>query len=245
MAVTLHDTSGKLGKSRIPLACRNHISGCFLLLMDNGIYRHLPVMPDSTLCLAAIYEAAGVERIVIEEGVDLLDLLLKLCIGVRVCLLWNLEVDMELRPRRLSVLHLHVVPGEGDRIRDIFELLCECFRCHPDSRVLGVIIVTVHDDALGREEVLVASIVALVLGADMIVLDSGGKCIRIRDLVPVRVEAVLFITRYPGGIKNQFHHWISRLWSSSTFRMNFSASMVVVSSASPPRAITTPSVSPV
>ena len=105
-------------------------------------------MPKDLFTLGPVNEAAGVEGVLIEERILLLNLLLHLLIAISVIDRCNHEVDVELRTRCLSILRDHMVTTKGHRIRHIFELFRECLRGDPILRIIRVIVIAVHHDGV-------------------------------------------------------------------------------------------------
>ena len=59
-----------------------------------------------------------------------------------------------------------------DRERHAGERVCNVGRVDPCFRIVAVIVVTVHGQAVGAEEVIVAPVPVLILGADIVVCHS-------------------------------------------------------------------------
>ena len=105
-------------------------------------------MPYSLLALTAVNEPSSIERLVIEERIHLLNLFLELCVLIRIRDRTYLKVHMELGSCRLSVLLLHMMTAERDRIGHVLELIRQRLRSDPRRRVLTLIVIAIHHDAL-------------------------------------------------------------------------------------------------
>ena len=77
-----------------------------------------------------------------------------------------------------------------DRERHAGERVCNVGRVDPCFRIVAVIVVTVHGQAVGAEEVIVAPVPVLILGADIVVCHSleqgnGGGNVILASLLAV------------------------------------------------------------
>ena len=97
---------------------------------------------------------------------------------------------MELGPRRFAVLAFQVMPGVMDSKGHIRKRLSDIGRINPVFRILRMVVVAVYRQAVAANEILVAAIVILILGADVIMLDGGTKRCRVRDLIRMGIRAV-------------------------------------------------------
>ena len=75
---------------------------------------------------------------------------------------------MELRSRCLTVLFFHMIPARRRRIVNFLKELFQLFKCDPVFRILRMVIVTVHHNDVGLQEVVDIAVVLLKLPAHMI-----------------------------------------------------------------------------
>ena len=125
-------------------------------------------MPDNLAGICPKDESGSIQRIVIKEWESFLyrsfdrDIMFRLP-----CLLYR-KVHMELRSRCLTVLFLHMIPARRRRIVNFLKELFQLFKCDPVFRILRMVIVTVHHNDVGLQEVVDIAVVLLKLPAHMI-----------------------------------------------------------------------------
>ena len=200
IAIPLQDPGREPAHGVIATSLKDRTGTCaflplrFIRLHDRAdllINRHPAFMPDHFSGIRAENESCRIQRIVIEKRVLLLDGDLQSGVYLLICNLFDLEINMESRSLGLAVLHLHVVAAERYCIGKIPEQLFHLLRRDPFFRILGVIIVTVHDRHIGTDEVFLAAVVLLIFTAHMILLDGFLQLLRVPCFHPVRVQAIL------------------------------------------------------
>ena len=169
---------------------------------DLFIDRHPPFMPDHFSGIRAENEPCRIQRIVIEKRVLLLDSDLQAGVYLLICNLFDLEINMEPRSLGLAILHLHVVTAERYCIGIIPEQLFHLLQRDPFFRILGVIVVTIHDRHIGADEVFLAAVVLLIFTAHMVLLDGFLQLRRVPCFHPVRVQAVLRVRDHIGRLQH-------------------------------------------
>ena len=213
VAVTLQDSSGVVRHRRVPAAFRDdrtaiaairHI-GVEVHVVQEGGQVHRPVKHlDLGLC-RAVEETGRIQGLRVEIREDNIDQLLQVAVLVRIGHRVDGKEHMELGPRRFAVLALQVVAGVVDGKGHIRKRLRDIGRIYPVFRILRMIVVAVYRQAVAADEILVAAIVILILGTDVITLDCGTKRCRVRDLVRMGIRAVAGV---PDAIRvvNMKHH---------------------------------------
>ena len=200
IAIPLKDPRREPAHGVIAASLKNRTGARALLLLrlirlhnraDLLIDRHPAFMPDHFSGIRAEDEPCCIQRIIIEKRVLLLDGDLQTGVYLLICNLFDLEINMEPRSRGLAVLHLHVVAAERYCIGIIPEQLFHLLRRDPFFRILGVIIVTVHDRYIGTDEVFLAAVFLLIFTAHMVLLDGFLQFRRVPRFHPIRVQAVL------------------------------------------------------
>ena len=214
VAVALENFSGKAAHGGVAAAFRNHrtaVTAIFHLRVELDIVQvcgqaqravedfHLG---DS----GAVEETGGVQRLRVEVREDGVDELLKptvlLGIGHRV----DGKEHMELRPCRFAVLGLHVMAGVVNGKGHVRESLRHVRWIDPVLRVLSVVIVAIHRKAVTADEVVVAAVAVLVVGADVVALDGCGQGARVRYLVHMGIRAVGGVPDAVGMINMESHN---------------------------------------
>ena len=148
---------------------------------------------------------------------------------------------MELRPGGFSILFTHMEPAVMHRKTDAGKCGLDICRGDPIGRVLGVVIVTVHGQAIGAEEIITVAVAVHILGADIVVADrrSESGLIRYDDLVGIgAVAGRIDIIR---TVQREHQSYTSLAPSSRAFVINLSAVIMVSNSQSPPRCSSKPS----
>ena len=74
-----------------------------------------------------------------------------------------------------------------NRQRHIREVAAHIIRRDPFVLVVGMVVIAVHAEAVARDKIAAAAIVAFILGAHIVVPDRFPKTGGVRDLVPVRI----------------------------------------------------------
>ena len=175
-----HDNfSGVSGHRVIPAAFRDGFTGIeiFVTIVTVVHIQNVEdvaptVVPDSVAGICSEDEPGRIEGVIIKEIKLLMDSGLDACILIGICALRYCEVNMEAGPCGFTVLLEHVMPagnnGEIDICKHLFHIRCG----NPLIRVFRVVIVTIHHDDVGFDEVCVAALVVSKLSADMVFLYS-------------------------------------------------------------------------
>ena len=119
-----------------------------------------------------VKEPCGVESVCVDEGKERRDFALHGTVGIRVLGLLNLQKSMELRSSGLAILLLQVIAAVVDADCHIREGYPQILRRHPIIRVLGVIVIELHSEAVAPQEVCLAAVAVFIFGADVIVTDG-------------------------------------------------------------------------
>ena len=80
-----------------------------------------------------------------------------------------------------------MMAAEVNRQRHIREVAAHIVRGDPFVLVVGMVVIAVHAEAVARDKIAAAAIVALILCAHIIMPDCFPQTGSIRDLVPVRI----------------------------------------------------------
>ena len=198
VAVALQDLPGEVGHGGVPASFLNdkvaipatvHV-GIKIIVREEGGQSHGTVEDFHLRVLGAEEESGGIQRLgveVREDGVhQLFQAGILLGVGHRV----DGEEHMELRSRRFAVFHLHVIAAVVDRKGDSGKDISDVGRVLPILRVLAVIVVAVHRQAVAADEVVVVPVAALVLGTDIILIDSLCEGGLVGNLDRMRIQAV-------------------------------------------------------
>ena len=198
VAVALQDLPGEVRHGGVPASFLNdkiaipatvHV-GIKVIVREEGGQGHGTVENLHLRVLGAEEESGGIQRLgveVREDGVDqLFQAGILLGIGHRV----DGEEHMELRSRRFAVFHLHVVAAVVDRKGDSGKGVSDVGRVLPILRVLTVVVVTVHRQAVAADEVVVVPVAALILGADIILIDGLREGGLVGNIDRMRIQAV-------------------------------------------------------
>ena len=200
IAVPLKDPGREPAHGVIAAPLKNRTGARALLLLrlirlhdraDLFIDCHPTLMPDHFPGIRSEDEPCRIQRIIIEKCVLLLDGDLQPGIYLLICNIFDLKINMEPRSLGLAVLHLHVVAAERYCIGKIPEQLFHLLRRDPFFRILGMIIVTVHDRHIGTDEVFLAAVVLLIFTAHMVLLNGFLQFHSVPCFHPVRVQAIL------------------------------------------------------
>ena len=211
IAVPLQDPGCEPAHGIIAASLKNRTGARSLLFLrlirlhdrtDLFIDGHPTFMPDYLSGIRAKDKPCRVQRIIIEKRVLLLDGDLQTGIYLLICNLFDLKINMKPRSLGLAVLHLHVVAAERYCIGKIPEQLFHLLRRDPLFRILGVIVVTVHDRHIGTDEVFLAAVVLLIFTAHMVLLDGFLQLCRVPCFHPVRVQAVLRVRDHIGRLQH-------------------------------------------
>ena len=116
---------------------------------------------------------------------------------------------MELGPRRFPVLLPHVEAAVMDGEGHAGESLHDVLRCLPTGRVLGVVVVAVHRQAVAANEVVAVAVAVPVLGAHIVVADGGLQAVRIQNNVLMGIGAVTGIAGDVGAIDREHQSYTS------------------------------------
>ena len=186
-------------------------------------------------------EPGGIQRLGIEVWENGIDQLLHFAVSGSVRHVLDGKQHMELRPGGFSILFTHMEPAVMHRKTDAGKCGLDICRGDPIGRVLGVVIVTVHGQAIGAEEIITVAVAVHILGADIVVADrrSESGLIRYDDLVGIgAVAGRIDIIR---TVQREHQSYTSLAPSSRAFVINLSAVIMVSNSQSPPRCSSKPS----
>ena len=140
--------------------------------------------------LCADEETGGIHGSRIEERKDFRHTLFQADIGIRIAHGINEENDVKPGPGGQIALGLHVVAAVVDEVghirEEVFNVLCR----DPQDRIVGVVVVTVHGEGVGNEEILYTPVVVPVFRTDNVLGECLGCAGFVRDLDPVRIQAV-------------------------------------------------------
>ena len=95
--------------------------------------------------------------------------------------------------------------GRDDGVGEVRKLPGEILRTEPVLRPVGGVVIHIHDDDVGAEEVLDGAVVAGVGGGNMVVSRRGGQVLPGADSGPVGIEAVFSVAGTVGGVEREFH----------------------------------------
>ena len=70
------------------------------------------------------------------------------------------------------VLGLHIVSRESNGVGNIIEIVSNVCRFDPSSRIVRMIVIAVHDQAVSFDEVGNSALVICKLTADMVIMGS-------------------------------------------------------------------------
>ena len=110
------------------------------------INSHPAFMPDNLAGICPKDKSGRIQRIVIKEWERFLYRSFDCDIMFRIPCLFYRKIHMELRPRCLTILFLHMIPARCHRIVNFLKKLFQLFKCDPVLRILRMVIVTVHHD---------------------------------------------------------------------------------------------------
>ena len=198
VAVALQDLPGEVGHGGVPASFLNdkvaipatvHV-GIKVIVREEGGQGHGTVEDLHLRVLGAEEESGGIQRLGIkvrEDGVyQLFQAGILLGVGYRV----DGEEHMELRSRRFAVFHLHVVAAVMDRKGDSGKGVSDVGRILPILRVLTVVVVAVHRQAVAADEIVVIPVAALILSADIILADGLREGWLVGNIDRMRIQAV-------------------------------------------------------
>ena len=198
IAVALQDLPGEVGHGRVPASFLNdkiavpatvHV-GIKVIVREEGGQGHGTVEDLHLRVLGAEEESGGIKCLGVEVREDGIHQLFQagvlLGVGHRV----DCEEHMELRSRRFAVFHLHVVTAVVDRKGYSGKGVSDVGRVLPILRVLAVIVVAVHRQAVAADEVVVIPVTALILGADIIFADGLREGGLVGNIDRMRIQAV-------------------------------------------------------
>ena len=171
---------------------------------DEFVDGHLPLLPEDGSGRAAEQEPRGIERIGVEEREDFVDGPLQRLVRRPVLQAANREEHMILRPGRAAVLRLHMVARRHSRKRDARKRCREPLGRHPRRRVVRIVIVAVHDDDIGPEEILPAAVMVAVRRPDMVEAHGIAQLFGRLDDALFRVPAVPRPARAGREVKGEF-----------------------------------------
>lgn len=100
------------------------------------------------------------------------------------------EEHMEFGPCGLSVFYLHMVAAVVNRKGHVRECRRDILRRLPVSRIVGVVVVAVHGQAVAADEVAGVPVAVPVLGADVVVAHGLGQRVGVGHIDRVGIEAV-------------------------------------------------------
>ena len=244
IAVLLDDPTGETGHGSVTAAFRDDRVAVVLAvrhaIVEGVLLQKLSQVHaariQSDICRAGSEEeAGGVKRLGVEVREDGIDQLLHIAVEGGVGHIVNGKQNMELGSGRLSVFLPHieaaVVDGEGHAGESLHDVL----RRLPTGWVFGVVVITVHRQAVAADEVIAVAVIIPVFRAHIVVTDAVLQTGLVQNDVLVRIGAVTGVASDVGAIDCEHQSYTSCDSSSSTLVMNFKARIVVSSSQSPPR----------
>ena len=195
--VFFDDLSCEAGHGCVSAAFRDHLRSMpvrkiRVKVITLQVFRqvHNPVEDlDVRLCCAE-EEAGGIQGLRIEEWEDRIDQLFQITVSIGIRDRADWEQHMELRPCGSSVFLLHVMTAVVDGKTNTGKVRRHIFRCHPESRIFAVVVITVNRQAVRTQVVRPVAVAVFVFRADIIVSDSLFQRIRIDNLKAVRIQAV-------------------------------------------------------
>ena len=152
----------------------------FITVWNQSLFIHCFIngepafIPDQVVLAAGRTEEepGSILGVVIKERIHSLDGRLELLVLLSICKNRSREIDVLTRSSRLVVLREHVVAAWSNHMIHIAKQLTELFRSQPVRRILGMVVVVIHENADRFLEVVIASIVVGVFCADVIALDG-------------------------------------------------------------------------
>ena len=157
------------------------MNGQRTFLPDDGVRSNVRISEN---------KACRVQSICIEERKRELHLVLQICINFLVVDLGNREIHMKTGTCSLAVFRLHMVAARNNGAGDIREKTVTVRGTDPRCRIIAVIVVAVHHNAVGTQKVLAGALVVLERAADMVAADGGEKCLLVSDGGNVRIGLV-------------------------------------------------------
>ena len=144
-----------MGKRLIPCPLHNGTAGIaapglrlFVLRLRIHFFvnRHPAFMPDNLIRIRPENEPRRIQRVIIEKRISLLYRPLDRRIMVGIFRLFDREINMELRSRSPAVFFFHMIPAWCRCITDLFKERFQLLEGDPFGRIVGVIVITIHDD---------------------------------------------------------------------------------------------------
>ena len=178
-AVALDHSTGKPGERRIPAAFLYYMAAVAALvhpgveiLLGKELVQGLGAGNEICLRIFGSKEEPGrVERIGIDIGELSGYLLFHGAVGFMIRDLVDLQKSMELRSRGLAVFLLQMMSAVMDADRHIREGGPQVLRRHPLVRILGVVVIKLHSEAVAPYKIGIAAVTVFILGADIIMAD--------------------------------------------------------------------------
>ena len=216
--ILLDDATGEAGHGGVAAALRDDgvavilsirhivVEGILLQKLRQG---HAARTDGDIRSAGSEEEAGGVQRLGVKVREDGIDQLLHVTVQGRVSDVVDGKQNMELGPRRFPVLLPHmeaaVVDGEGHAWKSLHDVL----RRFPTGRVLGVVVVAVHRQAVAANEVVAVAVAVPILGAHIVVADGGLQAVRIQNNVLMGIGAVTGIAGDVGAIDREHQSYTS------------------------------------
>ena len=154
-------------------------------------------------------EAGGVQRLGVKVREDGIDQLLHVTVQGRVSDVVDGKQNMELGPCRFPVFLPHmeaaVMNGEGHAGKSLHNIL----RRLPTGRVLGMVIVAVHRQAVAANEVVAVAVAVPIFRAYIVVTDALLQAGLVQNDMLVRVGAVAGIAGNVGAIDREHQSYTS------------------------------------
>ena len=216
--ILLDDTTGEAGHGGVAAAFGNDsvavvltvwhivVEGILLQKLRQG---HAARIDGDIRSAGSEEEAGGVQRLGVKVREDRIDQLLHVTVQGRVSDVVDGKQNMELGPRRFPVLLPHVEAAVMDGEGHAGESLHDVLRCLPTGRVLGVVVVAVHRQAVAANEVVAVAVAVSVLRAHIVVADGGLQAVRIQNDVLMGIGAVTGIAGDVGAIDREHQSYTS------------------------------------
>ena len=100
------------------------------------------------------------------------------------------EKSMELRSGGSAVFDLHVVTAVMDSKLHTWERIGNVIWGFPVSRVIGVVVIAFHGQAIAAEEVIIAAVETFVFSTDIVLADCQFQTVGVGDFNFIRIQAV-------------------------------------------------------
>ncbi len=140
----------------------------FCLRHDFLINVYPALMPDNFIRIGTEQKPCRIQGIIIKKRIHPPDCPLERRIILRIPRPLYLEIDMELRPRRLSVFFLHVAAARHRRVIHFLKKFLQFPKGDPVLRILRVVIIAVHHHHIRPDEIADIPVILLKFTAHMV-----------------------------------------------------------------------------